>query len=515
MILLLLGLFTFVWVILTPILRYFYDAKDLRKYPNQNFLSGLTSLAYVWERRNNFRTRKLYHDHQQHPIIRLGPTVLSFGDVGAIQDIYGHGTLCLKDDVYRSIQGDSPQILNVVDKEDHARKRRMLSNAFAAKSLEHWEFKIADKVKKLVAQFDWRCTDPLDGHPVDAKDLTINFRFWSNLFTLDAIADIALSERLGLLESGSDLLTISQGRHLKNFHFLESLHCGSRAVSRFVGATDWFPILKAASRLFYAHFRAHGNDFGEIVEKLAKRRIEKYRAGAKLNDFFACLIEDKAGNQRNLDRAEIEAETNILLDAGSDTTAIALTHVLYHLIKNPATLAKLREEVSDSLSGESIAPFSKVKSLPYLRACLDESLRLTPPLPRGLERKTPPQGMEILGKPIAGGITVSVPTFLAHRDPTLFPEPERYSPERWLDASDTSKEMRAAFIPFSSGGRACIGRNITIMEQQILVATLVHRYDFALPSDRWELDWEEAFNLWPCQMPIKIWRREVDLNSEA
>lgn len=203
------------------------------------------------------------------------------------------------------------------------------------------------------------------------------------------------------------------------------------------------------------------------------------------------------------------------MDAGSDTTAIALTHVLYHLIKNPASLVKLRQELAGAFCGESIAPFAKVKNLPYLRACLDESLRLTPPLPRGLERKTPPQGMEILGERIEGGVTVSVPTYYAHRDPTLFPEPESYSPERWLHESECSRDMRAAFIPFSSGGRACIGRNITMMEQQILVATLVHRYDFALPSENWELDWEEAFNLWPSQMHIKIWRREKHSESLA
>ena len=197
------------------------------------------------------------------------------------------------------------------------------------------------------------------------------------------------------------------------------------------------------------------------------------------------------------------------MDAGSDTTAIALTHVLYNLIKHPHILEKLREEVCGVFSqGETIAAYARVKSLPYLRACLDESLRILPPLPRGLERKTPPQGMTILGEHIAGGITVSVPTYTAHRDPTLFPKPDTYIPERWLDESDAMKEMRAAFIPFSSGGRACLGRNITIIEQQILIATLVHRYDFALANPDWELSWEEGFNLWPSQMPIKLWRRD-------
>lgn len=508
-----------------PFATYLYDSKRLRKYPNQNFLSGLTSLAYVYERRTPFRTRELRHQHQHHPILRTGPNVLSFGNVAAIKDIYGHGSPCLKDDVYQLITGYHPHILNVVDRDDHARKRRMLSNAFATRNLEQWEFKITDKVVKLVTQLDLRCTAPPLDDSVSVDDLAVNFRWWSNLFTFDAIADLALSERLGLLESGTDRVECSGDNGVQSLSLISSLHYGNRVVSRFIGATDWFHTLKRLSKLLSPNFRVHGDDFGRIASMLTDKRVERHYAGDKLSDFLGCLIEDKGGKQRDLDRGELEAETSILckgsacyvqvfanafsVDAGSDTTAIALTNVLYYLIKHPSALNKLRKEVAGILTGEQVAPYAKVKSLPYLRACLDESLRLSPPLPRGLERKTPPQGMNIAGEQIAGGITVSVAAYIAHRDPDLFPEPDSYVPERWLDESEGSKEMRAAFIPFSTGARACIGRNITMIEQQILIATLVHRYEFALASPDWELDWEEGFNLWPAQMPLKIWRRDM------
>lgn len=87
------------WICLAPVAIYLYDPKRLRKYPNQNFLSGLTSLAYVYERRNPFHKRVLRVHHEKHPILRTSPTVLSFASVAAIKDIYGHGSLCLKDDV--------------------------------------------------------------------------------------------------------------------------------------------------------------------------------------------------------------------------------------------------------------------------------------------------------------------------------------------------------------------------------------------------------------------------------
>lgn len=301
------------WFCLAPFAIYLYEPQSLRKYPNQNFLSGFTSLAYVYERLNSFRTRELRAQHEKHPILRTGPTALSFASVGAIKDIYGNGSPCLKDDVYKSITGDHSHVLNVVDRCDHARKRRMLSHAFAAQNLEQWEFKITDKVEKLVAQFDRRCTSSLSmGALVSPDDLTVDFRWWSNLFTFDAIADIALSERLGLIESGSDFLESDMGHGAQTLGLIDSLHCGSRAASRFVGATDWFHLLKTLYKLLSPHFRAHGDDFGKIVSLLTNRRLQRYHDDAELSDFVNCLIEDKSKKRRNLDLGDIEAKTSIL-----------------------------------------------------------------------------------------------------------------------------------------------------------------------------------------------------------
>lgn len=307
-------------LVVRPVVLYLYDPKNLRKYPHVNILSGVTSLAYVWEHMYCFRTRRLYNQHREHPVIRVGPNALSFADVGAIGDIYGHGTPCRKDDVYTLITGSHPHLLNVINREDHTRKRRMLSHAFATRNLEEWEFKIRDKVEKLVAQFDKRCTPPLSSNEsIKLEDLTLNFRLWSNLFTVDAIADIALSEKLGMLDAGTDTVMVNNldgtSQPLK---YIESLHRGNQITSRFVGATDWFSVLKTASSCFSPYLRSqweHARDFGKIVSALAGKRLRRHHDGAVERDFLACLIEDKLGQARCLDRGEIEAETNILRKA--------------------------------------------------------------------------------------------------------------------------------------------------------------------------------------------------------
>lgn len=316
MTILILVIVLFVFCIVRPLTTYLYDAKDFRKYPNLNFLSGFTSLSYVWEHRRSFRTRRLYDLHQKHAIIRLGPNTLSFADVGAIKDIYGHGSPCLKDNVYALTAGSHSHMLNVVDREDHARKRRMLSNAFATRNLEQWEFKITDKVERLLKQFDQRCTSPLSlDMLVNPDDLTVNFRFWSNLFTVDAIADIALSKKLGLLDLGSDEIAVDGfNGSSQPIKYLESLHRGNRVSSRIIGATEWFHFLRVFSTTLSPYLRSqweHGRKFGRIVTTLAGQRLQLQEKGNMSSDFLACLIEDKEGNARSLDRGEIDAEISI------------------------------------------------------------------------------------------------------------------------------------------------------------------------------------------------------------
>jgi cytochrome P450 len=200
-----------------------------------------------------------------------------------------------------------------------------------------------------------------------------------------------------------------------------------------------------------------------------------------------------------------------LVNGGADGPAISLACTLYYLAKYPEKLAKLREELDSALSpSDTVTPWSKVKNLAYLRACVNESMRLAPPVATDLVRKTPPAGARIDDQIVPGDTVVSISAYTAHRDPEVFPDPEAFLPERWLmKGDDRLREMLAVFIPFSAGSRSCIGRNITILEQLVFVATLCYRYEFALPSKEWEMEFEDYFNLWPVNLPMKIWRREV------
>lgn len=185
--------------------------------------------------------------------------------------------------------------------------------------------------------------------------------------------------------------------------------------------------------------------------------------------------------------------------------------MLYCLAKHPEQLARLRDELSTNVPEPGkTSTYAPVRSLPYLRACLDESLRLRPPLSAGAQRMTPPEGMSIAGLWIDGGINVSVAPHVLHRDKSIFGhDPEEYRPERWIDCGDeTKKIMQRHFLTFNAGARVCLGKNITYMEQMMLVAAVVMRYDFTLPSDDWQIEWDEYFNLWPKRLPLSFRLRE-------
>ncbi|OQE18768.1 hypothetical protein PENSTE_c017G02667 [Penicillium steckii] len=160
------------------------------------------------------------------------------------------------------------------------------------------------------------------------------------------------------------------------------------------------------------------------------------------------------------------AEVGGLINAGAETTSIALTNVLEFLLHNPKHLQELREEIDVVLDeDELIAP---------------------PPTPAGLPRRTPPEGAQILSEFIPG-------------DTTMDPE--------------SRKKMKPDFISFSSGARGCLGCNISYLKQMVVVATIAHRYEFALPSPNFQLVRKEPFNLLVGELPLKIWCRELSFDS--
>ncbi|KAJ9664237.1 hypothetical protein H2198_000455 [Neophaeococcomyces mojaviensis] len=502
------------YLIIIPVINYFRDTKGLRKYPTFANLAGISDLPYCYLSASGLRSAGLHEAHKHAPILRIGPNALSFGDISAIKDLYGHSTKCGKDLNYVITSGSHTHLIDSVDKPEHARKRKLMSAAFAIKNLERWEFKVADVTDLLLKALDSRCTAPLPtSHSIpEPADLNVDFNMWINLFTIEAINNIALSARLPLLEQGSDEVTAERmDGTMYKARYRKAQNQTSLAQATFVWAYDSYEWLAWLSKCIprWRKIWKEAEPWNDVVYHQVSERLRRYQKGEQLDDFFSCLMTDKSWTPNNLEWGEIVSEISIIINAGADTTAIALSNIMELLIRHPEHLQRLRAEVDEVLDdSEVIASYDKVRDLPFLRACIDEGLRLIPPTSAGLARRTPPEGAQILGEWIPGDTSVSMTIYSAHRDSKVFPDPEAFQPQRWLDAEER-KKMEPFFIPFSAGARGCIGRNISYLEQIVVVATLVHRYDFALPSPSWKCQRHEAFNILVGELPIKIWKRDL------
>ncbi|KAK7532849.1 cytochrome P450 monooxygenase [Phyllosticta citribraziliensis] len=502
------------YFVVFPCFEYIRDPKGLRKFPNMTPLAAISNLPFMLLAYTGARSSHLVQMHKKHPVIRIGPNALSYGDTRAIKDIYGHNTKCIKDGQYRVGAGEYYHLADVIDRKDHARKRKYLSAAYAIKNLEGWEAKVLDKTVRLMAHMDKCCTDPLPkGETIPREDeVNLDWRKWANYFSLDAIADIGLSERLGFLDTDDDRVTVSRPDGSKyTCHLRECLYDNARKQSYIIWSYDWYKVLDKLTNYAFPSFCRMGHNgqmWDGIPTELTTRRLKRYQAGEPLEDFFSALMKNKYGEDNNVPFGEVVSEMNIMLNAGSVTTALALTNVLFQLLKHPEVLQKLRDELDEALDPDEVyAPYPKIKHLPYLKAVLDESLRLFPPTPHNLPRETPSEGCRVLDDWIPGGTTVGMSALVAHRDEKVWHDAEKFIPERWL--GDKGKSLQSYFLSFSAGARGCIGRNITYLEQEIVLASIVRRYDFALPHPEWDLQREETMNWLIKDMPVKVWRRDL------
>jgi cytochrome P450 len=213
------------------------------------------------------------------------------------------------------------------------------------------------------------------------------------------------------------------------------------------------------------------------------------RKGDMLSRWYGVkLTEPEKMSTRDL---VVHLSTNVF--AGSDTTAIALRAILYHLAKNPEKMCKLVREIDNSAAaGKLSEPISYKESsthLPYMNAALKEGMRIHPSVGLLLERHVPTGGSFICGKHIPEGTVVGINAWVTQHDPEVFAHPEKFEPERWLDSSEEQlRQMEQSFFAFGAGTRTCVGRHMAVMEMAKIVPELLRHFEVSLtyPDREWK-----------------------------
>jgi len=211
---------------------------------------------------------------------------------------------------------------------------------------------------------------------------------------------------------------------------------------------------------------------GLILDEIRERRRH---AGASDPDILGLLMGARDAAGQHLTDEEIRDEMMMLLFAGHETTASALTWALYAVHQSPEVRDTLRRELATL--GQDAGP-EAIARLPYLAAVCQETLRLYPGavgVPKVL--RSP---LEVMGRRFEPGIQLVPCAYLAHRRADLYPEPTRFRPERFLERQYSPYE----YLPFGVGHRRCIGMAFAQFEMKLVLATILSRWSLALPGSR-------------------------------
>ncbi|KAH1415788.1 hypothetical protein KXX16_008908 [Aspergillus fumigatus] len=191
--------------------------------------------------------------------------------------------------------------------------------------------------------------------------------------------------------------------------------------------------------------------------------------------------------------ASLYEEAQALLFGGADTTGTTLMHGSFYVLSTPTVYQKLKAELRSNWRVLDEAPsLSEFEKLPYLTAVIKESLRMSPGVASPLPRVVPSSGAHIDKTFIPGGTVVGMSSHFVHRDKTIFPNPDEFSPERWLN--DKGRDLDKWLVAFSKGPRRCPGSNLAWAELYLCFAYVFRKFEIEVdPSSPKKLEWRDCF----------------------
>lgn len=301
---------------------------------------------------------------------------------------------------------------------------------------------------------------------------SLNLGHWFQCYAFDVIGAITFGERfgnhsklhphnitlmnVGFLDKGDDIDgTMAALHRVLMYSTLVGIY--PEWHPRLSGPLGKFKFSGAGGRAYISRFVQE-----KIHQHEAKKLDPEASADAPIQtqDFVEKLIlaRDKDPEKVTDYHLFIMGQSNVT--AGSDTTAISLSSIMWHLMQNPSVLSKLRAEVDEfTLQGRCSdnVTFKESQDMPYLQAVMKEALRVHSATGLPMWRVVPEGGAEISGRFFPAGTVVGVNTWVAHFDEQVFSNAREFQPERWLEAEkhpEKLKEMNQMYMPVGEGGPA-------------------------------------------------------------
>ncbi|TGO67404.1 hypothetical protein BOTNAR_0043g00080 [Botryotinia narcissicola] len=432
------------------ILTYRVFFHPLRHFPGPfgAKCSKLTHVARLLETSDNYLQVHTLHD-KYGDIVRIGPNELSIIKPEAVKAMIGPGSKCTKSAWYDVVGLPHTTMHLERDRVKHDKRRKVWDRGFSAKALRNYEGRVTRHADDLVSRIS------------TFGGKAINATHWFNAYAFDVIGDLAFGKSFDMLKTGEK-------------HFaLKILQEGMEPLGILTPIPWVFPILIKIPGAM--------DGFNRFVNYCAEH-IDIRRANEpSVPDIMTWLIDAEKNDPDPIHRDTrwLHGDSRLAIIAGSDTTSATLTYLFYHLCLEPHHVAKLREELEPIFTPGSPSECRDIQDAPYLNAVINETLRLHPPVPSGLLRQTPPEGLTIDGTYIQGDVVISAPTWTMGRLKSCYPSPHTFLPTRWFPDAQNAQYLldKSVFTPFSAGNYSCIGKQLALMELRAVVARMVMRFE--------------------------------------
>ncbi|KAI1365681.1 cytochrome P450 [Xylaria arbuscula] len=430
----------------------------IQKYPGP-FLAKLSDLYggfYAVGKRTHL---KIWENHLRYgSVVRFGPNRLLFNTATAMRDIHQNPDMNKSYLYTYSRLGGSPSIFSTLETKPHRQKRQVFSQALGDRSLSVFEptmLEHIDTFLKLILK------STRNSEPFDMSSHCQHLSF-------DIIGSLAVGQRLNLQleETNRTLLRLL-------------------IVSKYrVNMIMHFPLLRVLNPMLKLIPSQQARDFKSILGSMFKLRAAQ--DVVKQRDLYSFLLNPNCEGMFE----NVLSEIVFFITAGGTPTATTVCTMFFHLSRNPECYKLLASEIRSTFSSANeIKTGAQLSSCKYLRACIDESLRISTPSLATLWREqsnVTREAMIIDGHVVPRGTQVGVNIYALHHNEEYFPEPFCFKPERWLEPDQAGNmeeptlhsKMRDAFVPFIVGSRSCVGKAMVYQEVSLIVAKTVWYFDF-------------------------------------
>ncbi|KAL5044398.1 hypothetical protein BDW71DRAFT_209403 [Aspergillus fruticulosus] len=472
-----LSLFAAVLAIITTTLRALHSYIRLRHVPGP-LLNKLFRVKLSFHELSLRRNEAILEWHRRYgPVVCIGPDEVSVASCQATKTIYSSTNQFPKSTYFDNfVEKGQRSMFATRPYKDHRRKRALTSSFYQASNIytrPDVEAHAQDRVTAVLGYIQRRRQE---ASHVDVYALTDWYGF-------DIITYLVFGD-------GHGTRTVEDPAYKREREILIQL----KYLQHWGPFRAMFPRLFAAATLIVSNIMP---SFGYLnadknLSHWSRERTSYVLHGPTTNPKtvlgrLAALHRDQkiCAEQESLALSHefIAAEVLDNINAAEATIAVTATYFLYRLSANPHWQRRLADEVRMMQKQSDCPPsFSEVNKLPIMEACLKEVYRLHPASSGRSERVIPCGGRQVSEFFLPQKTIVSTAVTALQRTEKVFPEPDSFRPERWLQNDDPgrSREREAYLIPFGHGGRLCLGKALATMEIKMLIAGIYLHYETAL-----------------------------------